>query len=584
MSRIVFIGFFIFMPFIVFAQFEGGTGTKNDPYQIKSLEQLQKINEYPESTFKLISDIDASETINWNEGKGFQPIGTEEERFSGVFDGNNQIISGLYINRENINGVGLFGDAERAFLKNVVLVGVSITGNAGTGGLVGIARASKILNSKVSGKVTGKNGTGGLAGSAVAIIDYYPHVFYSTVGYCNADVEVIGENSVGGLIGVVNGSIFNSFATGDIQGNEYVGGLVGKQKSLKIRKSYATGNVVGSKIVGGLVGSCDYYGMGQPVGYCRYEETYSTGLVKGEDGVGGLVGEVKSDDVIAIGYTLGTVEGSSNTGAVVGNYDGRSYGVFWDSTLSNQSIATNRESVEITALKSEQMRGDSAAKYMEMFDFNNIWLLVENDYPKLLWEKKPGWVELKYPINVTLDEYNNGPDEVIFKWTSFDTVTSFRLQVAEDQYFRNVIYDQESIIEDSVGVALNLESEKTYYWRVKAKNDYGYNDWSLSGAFETMVTTSIEEKTIPQEAYLYQNYPNPFNPSTTISYELSEAGLVKLEVFNLLGERIAILINENKSSGLHTTRFDATGLSSGFYIYRLETKTGTQMKKLLFLK
>jgi hypothetical protein len=74
----------------------------------------------------------------------------------------------------------------------------------------------------------------------------------------------------------------------------------------------------------------------------------------------------------------------------------------------------------------------------------------------------------------------------------------------------------------------------------------------------------------PDRFYLHQSYPNPFNPSSTIRYELGEDVNVRLTVYNLLGQRIATLVNEPKSAGVHHVQFHAENLASGQYIYRLE--------------
>jgi len=74
---------------------------------------------------------------------------------------------------------------------------------------------------------------------------------------------------------------------------------------------------------------------------------------------------------------------------------------------------------------------------------------------------------------------------------------------------------------------------------------------------------------MPAEFALYQNYPNPFNPSTTIEYALPFASHVALEVYDLLGRKVASLVNERMAAGTHAVRLDASGLVSGMYIYRL---------------
>lgn len=83
---------------------------------------------------------------------------------------------------------------------------------------------------------------------------------------------------------------------------------------------------------------------------------------------------------------------------------------------------------------------------------------------------------------------------------------------------------------------------------------------------------------------LEQNYPNPFNPSTEINYQVKESGLVKLTVFNLLGQEVQTLVNEQKNNGAYSINFDASALSSGFYFYRLEVNDFVSVKKMMLIK
>ncbi|HSW55317.1 MAG TPA: endonuclease/exonuclease/phosphatase family protein [Ignavibacteriaceae bacterium] len=83
---------------------------------------------------------------------------------------------------------------------------------------------------------------------------------------------------------------------------------------------------------------------------------------------------------------------------------------------------------------------------------------------------------------------------------------------------------------------------------------------------------------------LDQNYPNPFNPSTTINFSIAEASLVKIAVYNLLGQEVALVVNEVKEVGSHSITFDATGLPSGAYFYTIETPQFKQTRKMLLAK
>lgn len=96
--------------------------------------------------------------------------------------------------------------------------------------------------------------------------------------------------------------------------------------------------------------------------------------------------------------------------------------------------------------------------------------------------------------------------------------------------------------------------------------------------------TSIEDDTFVDGFRLDQNYPNPFNPSTLINFSLPQAGDIKLSVYNILGQRVAVLANGKFTAGTHTVRFDGTGLASGMYLYRLEAGNLVTQKKMMLVK
>lgn len=110
-------------------------------------------------------------------------------------------------------------------------------------------------------------------------------------------------------------------------------------------------------------------------------------------------------------------------------------------------------------------------------------------------------------------------------------------------------------------------------------------------SFDPTLVTGIEDETInlPNEFMLYQNYPNPFNPTTTIRYSIPsevkcQMSNVILKVYDILGQEITTLVNEEKIPGVYEVKFDATNLSSGMYFYRLQSGNYSEIKKMILLK
>ena len=259
--------------------------------------------------FALGSDIDASITgsiSGWGSSAGFTSIGDVAASFTGTFAGLGHTVSGLTIYRPGIADIGLFGAARGdSAIRDIGLLGGSITGGAGTGGLLGSNTTGSVSNSFNTGSVSGGAGTGGLIGSSTLgnISDSY------------ATGNVTGGAGTGGLLGAqTGGNISNSYATGEVMGmigavrSAGTGGLVGAMTTGNITNSHATGNVTGGAASGGLVGALTSGAV---------SNSYATGNVDGAAGSGGLVGTTTTGP-ISFSYATGNVTGAAGSGGLVG--------------------------------------------------------------------------------------------------------------------------------------------------------------------------------------------------------------------------------------------------------------------------
>lgn len=104
----------------------------------------------------------------------------------------------------------------------------------------------------------------------------------------------------------------------------------------------------------------------------------------------------------------------------------------------------------------------------------------------------------------------------------------------------------------------------------------------------TITVTATDVKTMseitPNNFILNQNYPNPFNPSTSITYSLPNTGHITLEVFNMIGQKVATLIDGIENAGSHQIQFNANKIASGIYFYRIQFNSLTLTKRMLLMK
>jgi len=192
-----------------------------------------------------------------------------------------------------------------------------------------------------------------------------------------------------------------------------------------------------------------------------------------------------------------------------------------------------------------------------------------NDHPRLVWGP--------YPYEIGIYKYR-----IYREYGGWHLLAS----VAADEY---TFVDETVFINPPGGIA----GTDVYYY---VKGVYTENPPDPIETTPTnTVVVSVSGKKIDKQSEIFknfnkstfslsQNYPNPFNPSTTISYATKESGLVTLKVFDIIGNEVASLVNENKQAGKYSVEFNAGNLPSGIYFYKLTAGKFTTAKKLILLK
>ena len=144
---------------------------------------------------------------------------------------------------------------------------------------------------------------------------------------------------------------------------------------------------------------------------------------------------------------------------------------------------------------------------------------------------------------------------------------------------------------ESYNIDLSGLSGKQVYFKVKITNNLKpvyyaseiKSDAKVLAKSKT-VSLNLSKSIVVKEYDLFQNYPNPFNPVTTINYQLPKSGSVTLKIFDILGNEVMTLVNEQKEMGRYTVQFDASSLASGMYVYQLRVNDYTSTKKMMLLK
>lgn len=193
----------------------------------------------------------------------------------------------------------------------------------------------------------------------------------------------------------------------------------------------------------------------------------------------------------------------------------------------------------------------------------------------------PSYQQLNIELNPTL------------KWNKADLATEYKVQLSQGLSLNTNSLLIDSVVVSDTSLFFNKLNVASFYtWRVMASNSIGASIWTGVFQFKTSADSVVAiekgEFNVPKKYLLEQNYPNPFNPSTTISFALPKAGMTTLRIYNIVGQEIATLVNKYLEAGTYSFVFDANSvnirLTSGLYLYRIESNEFTSIKKMLLIK
>ena len=529
--------------------YSGGEGEPGNPWQIANINDLQTLSTTTDDWnrhFIQTADIDASATSEWNSKSvgggyyGFSPIGNATTSFSGSYNGQGYTIDGLYISRyiniDNERDIGFFGQISNAYIANVHLKNIDITGSKYVGGLIGTATStSKIIKCSAEGDVKGRYIVGGLIGKIL---------WGSTISICYSSGTVSGYSSVT---------------------SSYIGGFAGELavsnfSSPSIGNSYSRSNVSGDNDIGGFLGYIDNGAV---------DTCYCTSSVSTEGSTfGGFIGNSSGT------HTVGDCFWDVETDGISGNASGAdNYGA----TGKNTSEMTNTTPVNNIYLQAGwDFTGESANGTEEIWNMGSSY---NNNYPFLSWEHP----EADTPLPVCLASFSakviNGAVHVT--WTTESET--------ENAHF--LLYRNGDVVTQIAGAGTSTEP-CNYGWTdqyVVPGRTYGYVLADVNYQGEETGHAALEvvikvENSLNKGFNIGTAYPNPFNPLTIVPLNLTKETMVKATLYDITGRSLLQLQNGIMCAGSHDLMIHGSNLNTGIYFVHIVVNEMTHVQKVVLMK
>ncbi len=174
-------------------------------------------------------------------------------------------------------------------------------------------------------------------------------------------------------------------------------------------------------------------------------------------------------------------------------------------------------------------------------------------------------------------------------WNDQPSVTSYRIQIANDLNFQNIVVDEGNLTSSNyTAPAGKLSGSTMYFWKVSANNLGGTGNWSMIWTFTTMGSGLVRiGKDVPSEIMLYNNDPDPFSSTTSIRFDIPSSmdnSQVSISVYDEMGKEVSKLFDEKVRAGSWKVQFDGSNYPRGHYLYQIRAKGMVQTKKMFLVK
>ncbi len=283
-------------------------------------------------------------------------------------------------------------------------------------------------------------------------------------------------------------------------------------------------------------------------------------------------------DTFATANTVGYSQFSFEEGGTVGT------GETWTYYSTNNATTHGSGSINIFTEMGTTDTSINVTKHIPPFsqydfpiEFNKIWSVMDSVETTILSEEGNFTTVQKTTYNIIVDAWGT------MKLPSGKTVDALRSR--EQSISTSFIFGIP--IGSSVSVHYFFMAKSGESFSVLAASEDPPTSGVISGSVgwsDDAVTDVKKIETIPEEFSLKQNYPNPFNPSTNIEYSINESSVVKLKIYDILGNEVAELVNKTQSPGSYRYSFDGTNLSSGTYLVQLQAGNNFDTMKMTLLK